>query len=128
MRCQPEKFEQPTWRTFPARTSASIACSVAESLHVGHILEGGLQRDGARSGVRLGLIDAASGATRWSENYDREMRDLFAIEDDIAHAVAAELSSRLVTEPPAPHGNRGTTNLAAYESYVRGRDPQLLRS
>ena len=113
---------------FAFKGHASDVRSIAESLHVRHILEGGLQREGARIRVRLGLIDAASGATRWSEKYDREMKDVFAIEDDIARAVAGELSSRLLTTPTPPRRKRGTTNLAAYESYVRGRDPQLLRS
>ncbi|MBA2572906.1 MAG: hypothetical protein H0V06_07670, partial [Gemmatimonadetes bacterium] len=75
--------------------------SIADSLGVAHILEGGLQKSGSRLRVQVRLVDARDGSTRWSETYDRELQDVFAVQDDIARSVAGELGARL-------SGARGT--------------------
>lgn len=101
---------------------------VADSLRVDHILEGGLQKIGPAVRVRLRLVDARDGATRWSHTYDGVMGDVFAFHDQIARNVAGELGVRLTgSEVPGGRGP-GTRNVAAYEHYLRGSDRALLRS
>jgi tetratricopeptide (TPR) repeat protein len=73
-------------------------------------------------------VDARDGGTRWSETYDRELSDVFAVQDDIARAVVRELGLRLGGLTSAHNDRHQTRNIAAYELYLRGNDPVLLRS
>src|SRR5437667_368316 len=77
--------------------------------------------------VRTRLVSGSNGVTRWSESYDRDVKDIFAVEDDIARAVAGELNARLQIAS-ATRPRHETTNLAAHDLYLRGRDPTLQRS
>ena len=102
---------------------------IADSLRVSHVLEGGLQKVGSRLRVQVRLVDARDGSTRWSETYDREMGDIFAVQEEISFAVARELDVRLAGEGRAGSNSRGhTPNIAAYEWYLRGRNAVLLQS
>jgi serine/threonine-protein kinase len=101
---------------------------IAESLNVSHVLEGALQRIGSRMRWQLRLVDASDGSTRWSETYDREIGDIFAMQDDIARAVASELNVRLLPAERGADRRRYTPDLAAYEWYLRGSSTDLLRS
>jgi TolB-like protein/DNA-binding SARP family transcriptional activator len=102
---------------------------VADSLRVSNVLRGTLQQSGSRIRVYMQLVDARDGATRWAETYDGDLADVFAVEDEIAQAVTRELNVRLLTStPPATQRLRHRThNIQAYELYLRGRDPVLLR-
>src|SRR5688572_4074655 len=101
---------------------------IAESLNVSNVLEGSLQKIGSRLRMQVRLVDAGNGSTRWSEVYDREMTDLFAVEEDISRAVASELDVRLRRrEASRPNARRYTPNVAAYEWYLRGMDVALMR-
>ena len=102
------------------------ARQIAESLHVGSILEGGIQRSGGKLRVQVRLIDGRDGTTRWSQSYDREVADMFAVQDDIVRAVAAELDLRFDREKQFIRHR--TRNIAAYELYIRASDPVLLRN
>jgi TolB-like protein/Flp pilus assembly protein TadD len=92
---------------------------IANSLNVRHILEGSIRRSGNRVRITAQLIDAGSEAHLWSETFDREIEDIFQIQDDVAAAIAAALVESFRKEPA------GTTaraqNLAAYEAYRTGR-------
>lgn len=113
---------------FAYRNRQGDVRGIADSLGVANVLEGGLQKDGNRLRVRVRLLDARDGSTRWSETYDRELRDVFAVQGEIAQAVARELGVRLgVTSTAAPR-RQPTQNVAAYELYLRGSDRTLLRS
>jgi serine/threonine-protein kinase len=101
---------------------------IADSLQVSHVLEGGLQKAGSRLRMQVRLVDARDGSTRWSETYDREMGDIFAIEDDIARAVAGELDLQLGRGGPVRPRPASTSSVAAYEWYLRARQNALLRS
>ena len=102
--------------------------SIADSLHVRHLLEGGFQKSGSRLRVLVRLVDASDGSTRWSETYDRELSDVFAVQDEIARAVSRELGLRLGGAVDAGRPRQQNQNIAAYELYLRGNDPALLRS
>jgi TolB-like protein/Tfp pilus assembly protein PilF len=74
--------------------------TVAEQLNVGHILEGSVRQAGNRLRITAQLIDASSDTHLWSETYDRELDDIFAIQDDISAAVVEALRIRLLGEAP----------------------------
>jgi DNA-binding SARP family transcriptional activator/TolB-like protein len=101
---------------------------IADSLGVANILEGSLQKIGSRIRVHVRLVDGRDGSTRWSETYDRELQDVFAVQDEIARAVTDELGVRVVARSGAALRRYPTQNIAAYELYLRGSDPILLRS
>jgi len=91
---------------------------IAETLGVTNILEGGVRRAGNRVRVTAQLIQATDGTQLWSQRYDREMTDVFAIQDEISQAIAAQLKVSLAGNAAA---HRQTANLAAYEAVLRGR-------
>jgi len=89
---------------------------IAESLGVGTILEGSVRRAGSRIRVTAQLINAEDGYHLWSERYDRELTDVFAIQDDIAQAIASALRLKLVAK-----ADRHTPSLPAYEALLKAR-------
>jgi TolB-like protein len=94
---------------------------IAQQLNVGHILEGSVRKAGNRVRVTAQLIDVSTDTHLWSETFDRELEDIFAIQDEIAgHIVDA---MKLVLGPDdGLHGpQKHTADLGAYESYLRGR-------
>jgi TolB-like protein/DNA-binding SARP family transcriptional activator len=100
---------------------------IADSLRVSHVLEGGLQKMGPRLRMQVRLVDARDGSTRWSETYDREIGDIFAVQEEISFAVARELDVRLAGGGrTASNSRRHTPNVAAYEWYLRGITADML--
>ena len=110
------------------KSGDAAARRIADSLGVSHVLQGGVQRAGSRLRVQVRLVDARDGSTRWAETYDRELRDVFAVQSEIAGAVARELDLRLGTGALARIARGPTHNIAAYELALRGNDPAVLRS
>ena len=90
---------------------------IAEALGVRTILEGSVRRAGNRIRVTAQLISAEDGSHLWSERYDREMADVFALEDEIAAAIAAALRIKLAVQPAT--ARQYTPNLASYEALLR---------
>ena len=70
-------------------------------LNVQTILEGSVQRNGNRIRVTAQLVDVSNGFHLWSERYDRELADVFAVQDDIASAIVNELRGRFRAEEPS---------------------------
>ena len=93
---------------------------VGRRLNVEHLLEGSVRRAGNRVRVTAQLIKVADGFHLWSERYDREWTDIFAIQDEITHAIASALRIRLSVDSSTPR--RHTPNLRAYEAYLKARD------
>ncbi len=92
---------------------------IGKRLNVDHILEGSVRRAGNRIRVTAQLIKVADGFHLWSERYDREMTDIFAIQDEITQAIAAALRIRL--SPDAAALARRMPDLRAYEAYLKAR-------
>jgi len=93
---------------------------VGRRLNVEHLLEGSVRRAGNRVRVTAQLIKVADGFHLWSERYDREWTDVFAIQDEITQAITSALRVRLSADvPPA---RRYTPNLRAYEVYLKARE------
>ena len=110
----------------PFKDSQTDVRAIADSLGVSNILEGGFQKIGSRFRVQVRLVNARDGSTRWSQTYDREFEDVFSVQDEIAQAVAGELEMRFDKDRQLLR--HGTRNIAAYELYLRGWDPVLVRS
>ena len=104
---------------FAFRGKEQDITTIATALRVRTVLEGSVRRAGNRIRVTAQLINAEDGYHLWSERYDRDLTDIFAIQDDIAHAIAGALQITL-SEKPGIHRQR-TPNFAAYEAYLKGR-------
>jgi TolB-like protein len=102
--------------SFSFKGKATDAGEIARRLHVAHLLEGSVRRVGDRLRITVQLVDARKGFQLWSERYDRNMRDIFEVQDEIARAIAERLRVTF-----AAGVRRGTENLEAYELYLRGR-------
>ena len=101
--------------------------SIADSLGVETVLEGSVRRSGERVRITVQLIDAGHGFHLWSNEYDRDLRDVFATQDEIAAAVTEALVPRLRAED-APTTRGGTQNVAAYDLYLKGREKWRTRN
>jgi TolB-like protein/Flp pilus assembly protein TadD len=111
----------------PARTSSfyfkgknETVANIAQQLKVAYVLEGSVREAGKRLRITAQLIRADNGYHLWSQAYDREDTDVFAVQDDIAKAVVSALKVKLATGVPVT-GSRGTTNTEAYNEYLLGR-------
>ncbi len=93
--------------------------TIGDALNVEHILEGSVRRSNTRLRITAQLIDTDNGFHLWSETYDRELDDVFAIQDEIANAVADSLKLTLLGTPEL-HG-RGTDSLRAYELFLQAQ-------
>jgi TolB-like protein/Tfp pilus assembly protein PilF len=96
------------------------ARSVGERLNVRTVLEGSVRKYGNRLRITAQLVNAADGYHLWSERYDREMKDVFEIQDEIARSIAGLLRVTL-EDKEQPFVKAGTENLEAYQLYVKGR-------
>jgi TolB-like protein/Tfp pilus assembly protein PilF len=92
---------------------------IAETLGVAHILEGSVRRSGQRIRVTAQLITARDGLHLWSERYDRELADVFAVQDEISAAISEALNVRL--SPQAAAKPRHTPTVPAYEALLKAR-------
>ena len=95
---------------------------IAETLGVSTILQGSVRRAGSRIRVTAQLINAADGSHLWSERYDRELSDIFAVQDEISAAIAKALRVKFSREAVP---QRYTPKLEAYEAYLKGRQQQV---
>jgi serine/threonine-protein kinase len=94
--------------------------TVGEQLNVRVVLEGSVRRAGKRVRITAQLIDVADGYHLWSDKYDREIEDVFAVQDEIAAAIAAKLQTTL-SVGAAARAQRATESIEAYEAYLKGR-------
>jgi TolB-like protein/cytochrome c-type biogenesis protein CcmH/NrfG len=93
--------------------------TIGQQLGVGALLEGSVQRAGDRLRVAVQLVSTNDGRHLWAETYDRPTADMFAVQDDIAKRVIDALSVALAGK--SGPGSIGTTNVAAYDAYLRGK-------
>jgi tetratricopeptide (TPR) repeat protein len=87
---------------------------------VRHVLEGSVRRSGKRVRITAQLSDVTDGFRLWSERYDREIEDVFAVQDEIAAAIATKLKTTF-QENLDGRAQRSTDNIEAYEAYLKGR-------
>jgi adenylate cyclase len=94
---------------------------VAARLNVSHVLEGSVRKAGGRVRITAQLIDGAAGDHVWAERYDRDLTDIFALQDEISEAIVAALKVRLLPEEKQAIVRRGTNSAEAYDLYLMAR-------
>lgn len=104
------------------RDKSVTAGQVGQELGASYVLVGSLRRAGARLRINAQLVDAATDFPLWSERYDREMKDVFEVQDEIAQKIAAALRITLSPQEQQALSAKPTENLQAYDLYLRGRN------
>jgi adenylate cyclase len=94
---------------------------IARSLEVSHVLEGSVRKAGSRVRITAQLIDAATGGHAWADRYDRDLTDIFAIQDEISKAIVAALRVQLLPAEKRAIETRGTASVEAYNLYLMAR-------
>ena len=110
---------------FRFKADAPDLREVGEKLNVTTVLEGSVRKAGNRLRINAQLINAADGYHLWSKRYDREMDDIFAVQDEIARAVVTELKVKLLGASEQPLVARVTNSLEAYQCYLKGRHNRI---
>ena len=96
-------------------------CDVAAKLGVTHVLEGSVRKAGNRVRITAQLIDGKTGDHVWAERYDRDLTDIFAIQDEISKAIVEALKVKLLPQEKKAIENRGTASVEAYNLYLMAR-------
>ena len=98
------------------------AIEVGRALNVAYVFEGSVRRESGRIHLEAQLIDTGTGLPIWSEKYDRELKDVFALQSEIAQKVANRLGAQVSSVEKAAIEEPPTTNLIAYDAYLRAKD------
>jgi serine/threonine-protein kinase len=121
-------FSQLKGLRVPARTSSFAFKGrnedirrIGQQLNVNTILEGSVRKLGSRLRITAQLISVAEGNHLWSQTFDREMQDVFAIQDEITHAIVQALEMQLIGAGDQPLAKHGTYNTDAYQLYLQAR-------
>jgi len=94
---------------------------IARKLGVSHVLEGSVRKAGGRVRITAQLIEGDTGEHLWAERYDRDLEDIFAIQDEISKAIVSALKLKLLPQEKKALEQRGTTNAEAYNLYLLAR-------
>jgi adenylate cyclase len=94
---------------------------VARALEVSHVLEGSVRKAGSRVRITAQMIDGTTGGHVWADRYDRDLTDIFAIQDEISKAIVAALRVKLLPEEKKAIETRGTSSVEAYNLYLMAR-------
>ncbi len=103
------------------RDKQVTAEQVGQQLNAAFVLEGSLRRSGNRLRITAQLVDTQTGRTAWAERYDRELKDVFEVQDEIAHNIAAALRITLSPQEEKAIARKPTENPQAYDHFLRGR-------
>ena len=114
-----EVIARNTAFTFKGR-SVNV-CEVAKSLDVTHVLEGSVRKVGERVRITAQLIDGRTGGHLWADRFDRDLTDIFTIQDEISKAIVAVLKVKLLPEERKALEQRETTSVEAYNLYLLAR-------
>jgi len=111
-----------TSSAFSYRNKAADVREVGKALNVAAVLQGRVRREGARMRVSAQLSNAADGLVLWSNSYEREIKDVFTMQDEITRDIVGALRVTLAggARPSAPVANKDTTDVDTYDLYLRG--------
>lgn len=107
--------------SFQYRAAADVK-HVARVLGVQYVVEGSVRRLGNRIRITAQLIDAVTGNHLWAERYDRDVQDLFALQDEVTQAIAATIEGRMAASGAQRSRRQPTEHLAAYDLFLQGRE------
>jgi adenylate cyclase len=106
--------------SFIYKKAVKRAEEIGRELGVKYLLEGSVQRSGEWVRITVQLVDTVSGAHVWAERYDRELKDIFALQDDVTQRIATVLQVKLAGNEDYRFGHSGTANLEAHDALLRG--------
>jgi len=112
-------YSRPTVLAF--RDRQVTPSQIGQQLHAAYVLTGSLRRSGSRLRITTQLVDAQTDFPLWSERYDREMKDVFEVQDEIARKIAEALRVTLSPQELEALAVKPTENLQAYDLYLRGK-------
>jgi len=112
-------FSRPTVLAY--RDKQVTAAQIGQQINAAYVLTGSLRRAGNRLRINAQLVDTHTDFPLWSERYDREMKDVFEVQDEIARKIAEALRITLTPQEEAALAARPTENLQAYDLYLRGK-------
>jgi adenylate cyclase len=107
--------------TFTFKGKAVEIGQIAERLKVSHVIEGSVRKAGGRVRISAQLIDASTDTHVWGERYDRDLNDIFALQDEIAQTIVSALKIKLLPEDKEAIESRSTKDLNAYQLYLMAR-------
>jgi len=111
---------------FSLKSGAADVAQIARQTKASYVLVGSVRKSGARVRITAQLIGAANDSQVWGERYDRDLNDIFALQDEISKAIVAALKLTLLPEEKQALEQRGTTNPEAYKLYLMARQFWLL--
>ena len=114
--------------TFTYRGKPVDVKQVGRELGVGYVLEGSVRKAGNRVRVTGQLIDAASGAHVWADRFDRDLTDIFAVQDELTQEIIAALKLKLTSEQKGRLVRKTAIDVEAYNFFLRGREQALLQT
>ncbi len=112
-------FSRPTVLAY--RDKTVTPAQIGQQLKAAYVLAGSLRRSGSRLRINAQLVDTQTDFPLWSERYDRELKDVFEVQDEIARRIAEALRIRLSPQEQAEIAAKPTENLQAYDLYLRGK-------
>jgi TolB-like protein/class 3 adenylate cyclase/Tfp pilus assembly protein PilF len=118
----PQLFVIARNSTFTYKNKPVKIQQVAEDLGVRYVLEGSVRRSGEQVRITAQLIDAITGNHLWAERYDRELKEIFAVQDEITKKIITALQVRLTQGEQAKTASQGTNNLDAYLKIIQARE------
>ena len=124
----PDLFVISRHSSFVYRNMDKRVQEIGQELGVKYLVEGSVRRAGSRVRVTTQLIDAASGRHLWAERFDREVQDIFAVEDDVVRRILAVLQVKLTAPDSVRTGHEGTRSLEAHDCLLRGLERLWLSS
>jgi adenylate cyclase len=116
----PDLFVIARTSTFTYKGKAAKVQDVSRELGVKYILEGTVRREADQVRITAQLVDATTGADLWAQHYDRPLRDIFALQDEIVQRIATTLNLQLTLEQRGILVRKQTDNLEAYDNFLRG--------
>jgi adenylate cyclase len=108
--------------SFSFKGSAQHVTKIARELSVTHVLEGSVRKAGGRVRINAQLIDGVAGDHIWAQRYDRDLTDIFEIQDEISKAIVAALQLKLLPKEKKAIEHRGTSSAEAYNLYLMARE------
>ena len=112
--------------SFAYKGEAVKVQEVGRDLGVQYVLEGSVRKAGERMRVTAQLVDATNGRQLWAERYDRQLEDIFAVQDELSRKIVTSTAAKLSENDSRRLANRGTNDINAYDQLLHGRE-QLLR-
>ncbi len=103
------------------KSTTKTVAEISRELDIANVIEGSVRKTGNKVRIRIQLVDAKSQEHLWSDDYDRDLKDIFLIQSDVAQRVARSLEVQLIGEERKQIETEYTKNFVAYESYLRGR-------